>query len=232
MNIPDKPTRYKKLPHFKELPDFGALKKLLQKKHIEAIKTRVKQSMEHTFPIIPYSKQNGLKKIEALKLLHQRKEFDPRAFAPSAFDEGTIQDLKFHEEAHEIYLLLAGRLKILWKKNESATFKDELIITEDIRYAFIPCGHCLLVASERVGAFLAIAFKTKKSTTKNLKKVLGENCPHYKSIKVRCEISEFCECLRANRSSFFDAVRTSRVTALTNAKTITQVIALNRSASS
>lgn len=218
MNLPSEPKRYKELPQFNGLPNFGALKKLLE--HIEAIQTGVTRSLEHAFPIIPYAKRKGLNDIVALQNLRQTKDFESSAFDPSAFDEGTIQDLKFHEKAHEVFFLLKGSLKILWKKNMEATFKHELILTRKFPYAFIPSGHCLLVGSERVGAFLAIAWKTKKSTISNGGKVLGENCPNYES--VQCDIRQSCERIRANRSRFYDAVKISRATAVTNVKTIAQ----------
>lgn len=210
MNLPVEPTLYKELPHFKGLPDFGALKELLN--HIKAIQTGVVQSYKHTLPIIPYAKLNDLNNIKVLK-----------DFEPGAFDEGTIQDLKFHKEAHEVYFLLKGSFMIFWKKNTEATFQHPLILKRDLPYVFIPSGHCLLVRSERVGAFLAIACKTKKSTISNGGKVLGEKCPNYSSCQ--CDIRQSCECLRANRSKFFEAVKASRATALTNAKSFALDIA-------
>jgi hypothetical protein len=218
MKIPHQPTRYKKLPHFEGLPNFDVLARLLKgRHHIEAIQTGVTKSNEHTFPIIPYV---GRDRLGSILSFRKTDDFDPKAFAPSAFDEGTIQDLKFHMEAHEIYFLLEGKLKILWKKKESATFTHDLTVTKAFPYALIPHGHCLLVASEVGGPFLAVAFKTKESTIGNGGKVLGDKCPHYRN--VQCDIRASCECLRANRSSFFEAVRASRVTAVTKAQAIAQ----------
>ena len=56
---------------------------------------------------------------------------DLQTYAPSAFDEETVQDLKFHRKADEIYLILRGSIRILWKVKGSKELKNYLELSAE-----------------------------------------------------------------------------------------------------
>ena len=126
----------------------------------------------------------------------------------SAFDERAIQDVKYHEKADEIYYVLEGAIRIIWKENSSPNWKEELIVSKR-KWIQIPNNHCLLLkpASD---SFLAVAFKTeisklvkepwKKIGERKAGKIQGTFCLH----KEKCNEHVECEVRQKIRAYFFD----------------------------
>jgi len=185
-----KPSVYKNIIKFK------ALEILLETVHIEAIRQGITQSGEHAFSVTSYATENGLVELDKLK-----------KYGVSAFDQGTIQDIKHHERADEIYFILEGSMKIFWKPKCWDTFHNVFTLADDAyRYAYIPSGHCLVVSADTSVPLLAIALKTEKSTIKSGGKKLGSACLYYQNMA--CPIRLQCETLYKNRQDFFAGKRT------------------------
>ena len=182
-----------KLPAiYESIAEFNALETLLKQRHLKDIQNAVDSSVERVFSISFYANKKNLIDVKTLA-----------GYEPNAFDEGTIQDLKYHEKANEIYFVLKGSVKILWKSKNSARFEHVLILSDSTsRYAEIPAGYCLLVSPHNDNRFLAIALKTEKSNIEDGKgkKKLGKYCQYYK--KKLCSTRNQCEKLRLNRSNF------------------------------
>ena len=141
--------------------------------HTAAIAELVRRSYEHTYSLSQYAKYAVPSSLATFE-----------RYGASAFDEGTVQDLKCHREADEIYLALEGTFRILWKPKKSPKLQQGGVIevsAQSSPWAFIPAGYCLLVARDPDQPFLAVAFKTKESNIKNGGKQLGEKCENYKT---------------------------------------------------
>ena len=144
-------------PHRRQLTPMGkiydAVAHLKSEQYIEKIKDGVGKSHEHTFSIVDSDEEFSLNNWE-----------DLQTYAPSAFDEETVQDLKFHRKADEIYLILRGSIRILWKVKGSGRLKNYLELSAESKcWGYIPACHCLLVTHDPGAHFLAIAFKTAES---------------------------------------------------------------------
>lgn len=161
------------------------------------IKSRLSRSLEHTLSLPAIGIGDGEEERPVLQELHA-----------SAFDHETIQDLKYHEEADEVYFVVEGKLTIIWKANTAPQSVDSLQLNaSDSCWAFIPKRYCLVVANPDAGKFLAIAFKTEPDG-KGRGKVLGRDCPFFKNRS--CGIRGQCEHLQSNREDFFEEASESR----------------------
>ena len=198
---------------YESIAEFNALETLLKQRHLKDIQNAVDSSVKRVFSISFYANKKNLIDVKTLA-----------GYESNAFDEGTIQDLKYHEKANEIYFVLKGSIKILWKSQNSARFEHVLILSDSSsRYAEIPAGFCLLVSPHNDNRFLAIALKTEKSNIEDGKgkKKLGKYCQYYK--KKLCSICDECEKLRDNRKNFFNGTVT-RPKAVKNVIRISQKV--------
>ncbi len=119
----------------------------------------------------------------------------------SAFDEETIQDVKYHRVAEELYYVLEGAVSVRWKHISDANWNRKTLRTDKSRrWIHIPALHCLLL-ERGTNRFLAIAFKTQESTKANGNKIQGNYCT-VKSCKVRGK----CEKLQKEREEFFKSL--------------------------
>lgn len=132
-----------------------------------------------------------------------------RRYGASAFTQETLQDLKHHASACEIYLALQGCFRIKWKPREAARFECLEISAAEKPWALIPPEHCLLVVPSDEAGFLAVAFKTELSKI-GKGKFLGSKCERFAD----CQDGKLCEELRTNRSGFFDSVEGARQRAI------------------
>jgi len=123
-----------------------------------------------------------------------------KRYGASAFDQDTVQDMKYHREAHEVYFALWGKFQIYWKPKESQTIAKLQIEATSTPWAFIPSGHCLTVTHRPKQRFLAAAFKTKITNVANGGKQRGKNCDSYRAGSAICKS---CEKLREIRERFF-----------------------------
>lgn len=195
------------LPGTAQLVEAG--RRLFDLAHIGGIAELVGLSYEHTCSIAPYARDA----LPDYLAVFER-------YRASAFDHGTIQDLKRHDKAHEVYLALDGSFSILWKDEPAQPFKQALEVSADSScWALIPARHCILVDSEPDSPFLAVAFKSRESTMKNGGKQSGSACPASKDRGAKdkrdagvklCLHWEQCEHLSENRKKFFEKVKKLR----------------------
>jgi hypothetical protein len=120
----------------------------------------------------------------------------------SAFNEETIQDVKYHKVAEELYYVLDGAVSIRWKHISDANWNPKILLTDESgKWIHIPALHCLLL-EKGTNRFLAVAFKTQESTKANGNKIQGNYC----SIKL-CEVRGECERLQKEREEFFKSLK-------------------------
>jgi len=182
--------------------------------HIAALTDLVRRSHEHTYTLTQYAKDAIPGSLAAFE-----------RYGASAFDEGTVQDLKYHREAGEIYLALTGTFSILWKVRGQARIERARALhvsAGSSPWAFIPDNFCLLVDSQPNSSFLAVAFKTKESNLRNGGKQVGKGCAHYQD--QTCPHCQECEELNANRARFFDTIKVARTGAVQHVQGIARQI--------
>ena len=158
---------------------------------IAEIEDNISESHERTYPGI----------FDKYKI-----KFGDAIVDASAFDQRTIQDVKYHEEADEIYYVLRGCIRIAWKSNGSQNWENDEIVKEK-ECVFIPNNTCL-VLKPATDIFLAVAFKTKisklvfnpKDPEREPGKIQGTNC--LKECNERAE----CEVRQKIRTYFFDLI--------------------------
>jgi len=173
-----------------------AVSPLLDAAHTAAISQLVESSNERIWSLERYARVEEPASYLAF-----------RRFGASAFTHETIQDLKHHASAYEIYVALRGSFRIRWKLRETAVFQSIDISARGKPWALIPPEHCLLVVPADEAEFLAVAFKTELSKI-GVGKFLGSECGLFK--KEECQQRQVCEELRTNRKRFFDTVDRAR----------------------
>lgn len=179
--------------------------------HISAIAALVRQSHEHTCMLSDYARVA----IPDSQLTFKR-------YGASAFDQETVQDMKYHKNAYEFYLALQGSFKIHWKvKGDSKLRKSLDMSCNDKCWAIIPPGICLLVERLATESFLAVACKSQESNRKNEGKQSGEKCKHNED----CPTGEMRIQLEKNRKDFFAKIANARETA---AKRVSEIILEHR----
>lgn len=207
MSIPiDKPSVFS-TEEIRTIPDLALLADavipLYDMVILRHISQNVGNSHEHTYPLAQYARD---------AIPSSFHTFD--RYSASAFDEGTVQDLKHHSRAVEIYLALKGKFSIKWKAKGPVDFETKNILEVSAcnsDWAVIPSEHCLLVTANEKEPFLAIAFKSEKSKTGN-GKIRATDCVFFKpeEEEKKCPKGQVCWNLEKTRCDFFDNIEQAR----------------------